>query len=108
MHNIEDHHNTQHQNSIKDVQKPLVAEYIPVISLDELRDSEHRPDQDEDAGSVESDEMLAPWDEFRNGLWSGCFADAGLEEDGDEEEAAEEDDLDEEPADDEVLAGLES
>lgn len=70
-----------------------MAEDVSAISLNELRDSEHGPDQDEDAGCVESGEMLAPWD--ASGLLSGYFLDAGLEEDCDEDEAAEEDDLDE-------------
>jgi hypothetical protein len=104
MHDIEDEHNTQHQNAIKDVQKPFMAKYVPIISLDELHNSEHRPDQDENAGRVEGREMLAQRDAIRNGLRGGCFVDADLEENCNEDEATKEEDLKKQAADDDFLA----
>ena len=64
VHNVEGHHNAQHQNGVKSIQKPFVAKYVAAISLDELDDADHRSDKDEDARSVERKEVLAPRDEL--------------------------------------------
>lgn len=94
MDNIEQDHDEEHQDGVKNIQKHLVAQEVAIISLLVLHNPKEGSDQDEDACCIQGVEMASPWH------LAGCRAcrrvpvDPCVVDGGDDDKEAEEDNLD--------------
>ena len=94
MINIKQHHGRKHQDRIKDIQKHLMIQQIPICAHDVLDDTEDGSDHDQEAGAVEHVEVALPRDGELLGAQGGNGTEAVIEDPGDGDEEAEEEDLD--------------
>lgn len=62
MAKIEQHHSNKHQRRIKHVQEVLMLQQDTIRSHDILDDTEHGPDENENAGDVQDVQVAFPWD----------------------------------------------
>lgn len=106
MNPIEGQHDREHQASVEDIQKDLVAQYVSLPSLQVLNNTEDASHKDQQAANVEGDDVLLPLYCLRSLRW--CFAHANVEHETDDHKGPEEDELDEETTNDDVLASLDS
>ena len=93
MHDIEEDHDTQHQNAVEDVKEHLMRHDVSSISLYIFNDPEDRPKHDQTASVIESMDVSPPRDATRGGASGRDFVDAEIEDRRDDDEEAEEDDL---------------
>jgi hypothetical protein len=98
MHNIKRHHDTRHQQRVKNVQEDLVPKQDTIIAPTELNYAEHGSNQDQDTGSVQSVHVRLPI--VVSGSWCWRANDAEVEYAAGDDEDAEKDDLEEEADDD--------
>lgn len=101
---LENQHRNQHQQGIEHVDECFVLHQVSIVSLQVFHHTDHRTDQNKDAGDVEGGHMTMP-DTIqldRSGRRRLC--EANLEDDGRDGEKAEENDLHEKTADDNILA----
>lgn len=93
MEDDEQHHDTKHQDCIKDVQEHLMRHEQPIITLIKLNDTEDRADQDKNACSVQCPHVRVPvLDLVHRGGRRGA-RESEVEDTTAEEEHAEEEDL---------------
>lgn len=88
--------NTQYQehgDRIEDIDESLMGNYVSLLSLDILDESYNGSNKNQEAGRVQREEVLAPWNHRRFGAHGRVSVDATLEDDGDHKEEAEENDL---------------
>ena len=52
MYNVEDGHDPQHENPVKDVKKNLVALNEPIVTVEILDNAENRSDKDKDTSGI--------------------------------------------------------
>lgn len=81
-----------------------MGDHVSLLSLDVFDEPHNGANKNQEAGCVQREEVLAPWDHRRFGAHSRVSVDATLEDDGDHKEEAEEDNLYEKSADDDILA----
>ena len=80
MDEIEYNHNTQHQDSVKNVNEDFMIEEIAIVPLDIFDNSEGRPNEDEDTSTIQSEHMLLPRDVIGEEFGRGCSFDSVLEQ----------------------------
>lgn len=107
MYEVEQNHNREHKQSIKNEQVSFIGEQRSAVPLKILDHSENRPHHDEQAGSVHGIEMLPPGKRAAVGL--GCRDEdkSSVKADGDDHEETEEGELHEESDYDDVGSHLE-
>lgn len=101
-----EHNNNKHEQRVKDVERPLVLQQVPIIAHGVLNDAEDGTDHDECADSVEHLEHDAPVVAVGAGRARVVPVDAQVEDGRDDDEEAEDDDLHEEAAEDDALGEL--
>lgn len=106
VHNIEQYHDCEHQDRIKDVQEDLVPQQIPVVAHEILNHPEDRPHEDQHAHAHEHPEMLTPGHRVVDTLGRRLAVYAGIKQRADEHEEAEESQLDKKTGDDHLLARM--
>lgn len=92
MPDAEKHRHEEHQGRIEDVQVVLVLEEYSISSHNIFDDSEYRSDHDESTCDIENNEMSLPRDGNGGRLCGGNFANADVEDGGDDDEEAEDED----------------
>jgi len=108
MINIQQHHGAEHQRRIKDVQKYLMVQQIPILAHDILDDAEHGTDHDQEAGAVQDEKIALPRDGDLLGAERGHGAQAVVEDPGDDNEKPEEDNLDSKTGGYDILSELDA
>lgn len=109
----EDSHNNNHQQGIKNIRNPLMAQQVPITAptrLHILHQPIHAPDQNEQTREVERAEMTLPGHGTlirgsRDEL--GRAQQAKVKDEGDEEEEGEEEDLEDQAEVYDLLAPVE-
>lgn len=99
---------SSHENRIKDVQEHLMRDQVPIIALSILDRSKYRPNEDQDADSIQNEEVPPPRDARAVHSVLRASLETVLEDAAGDDEEAEVDDLQDQACYDEVLAGRSS
>lgn len=106
MHIQEHRQHEQHQQRVKDPERPFVREQISHIPSDEFGDSKDRADHDQYAGGVERTQVSLPWHGHGADLSGRNLTHASVEGERRRDEQAKESELDKETRDDNILTSL--
>lgn len=99
MNPIEQHHNKEHQEGVKDIQINIMAKYKPIEALEIFNSPKDRPHHDEHAANVKRGHVLLPRNAAtRTTCWG--LENRSVEGDCGNDEDAEAEELDEEADDD--------
>lgn len=98
-----DDHGDEHEEGIKDVQRPLVREEVAVLATNVLNDTDDGSDQNQDAHAVQHVQDFLPSRVGVHGGARGVATHAQVEDEGGDGEEAKEADLDEQTNQNHIL-----